>query len=548
MTFDTTRIRWNGWGPRDEALAEPAWRWLADALGMPALLATPPRALEDIALPPSQLPDAARDAFISIVGKEQVKFSDLARATHAAGRGLIELLKLRAGDLSRVPDAVLCPRYEDDILALLRAAAQHDVAVVPFGGGTSMVGGTAPSRGTHTAVISLDLSAMTRIADVDVVSGLARVEPGITGPELDRQLAARGMTLGHFPDSFEFSTLGGWIAANSVGQDAHAYGRASDWLMGVRLATPSGLITAQGPSAAGPDLRQMVLGSEGTLGVITAATVRIHPLPALEEHRVWLFPDFASGLAATREAVRAGIPHTMLRLSDAAETRLLRALERDGHGFNLRARLTDMYLEAHRFNGNAARLTASFAGTAAEVASARRRFGALARKLGALYLHHDRDWPERRFSFGYRRDLFLDRGVGMDRIESFSSWAKLPLLYAAVRNSLDAAMRRHAPRPGAQGQVLVHLGHARHEGASATFTMVYPRILDGEIAQADAIRRAGIEAILSQGGTISHAFGVGEDYLPWIEREKSTLGLEALRALKAALDPKGIMNPGKLLP
>lgn len=548
MSFDTVRIRWNGWGPRDQALAEPAWRWLATALGMPALLATPPRALDDIAVPPSALPDAARDTFLTILGNDRVKTNDMARMAHASGRGLIELLRLRAGEITRLPDAVLFPRYEDDVLSLLRAAAEHDIAVVPFGGGTSLVGGVAPSRGTHQAVVSLDMSGMARIADIDVVSGLARAEPGITGPELDRQLASRGVTLGHFPDSFEFSTLGGWIAANGVGQDADRYGRASDWLTGVRLATPTGLITANSPSAAGPDLRQMVLGSEGTLGVITAATMRVHPLPPLEEHRTWLFPDFAAGLAATREAVRENIPHTMLRLSDAGATRMMRALERTAHGFNIRARLTDTYVEAHRFDDNSARLTASFAGKPGEVAFARRRFAALARKAGALSLGHDHRWPEQRFAFGYRRDLLLDRGAAMDMLESFSSWSKLPLLYAAVRAALDAAMRRHVPREGAHGLVLAHLGHVRPEGASINFTFVYPRILDGEIVQAEAIRRAGIEAILSQGGTISHAFGVGEDYLPWMEREKSVIGLEALRALKVSLDPKGIMNPGKLLP
>jgi len=229
MSFEQNRIRWNGWGPRDDALSESQWRWLAEALAMPALLATPPRALEDIALPPPRLARAVWEQF-RIFG--DVRQDNLARASHAAGRGLTDLLRLRAGDLSRTPDAVLYPRDEDAVLSVLQLCAALDIAVVPFGGGTSLVGGVTPLRGSHIAIVALDMSAMARLTLVDALSGLAQAQAGISGPELERQLAAHGLMLGHFPGSFEFSTLGGWIAHHGAGQEVARYGRAGDWRAG----------------------------------------------------------------------------------------------------------------------------------------------------------------------------------------------------------------------------------------------------------------------------------------------------------------------------
>ncbi len=540
MSFEQNRIRWNGWGPRDDALSESQWRWLAEALAMPALLATPPRALEDIALPPPRLARAVWDQF-RIFG--DVRQDNLARAGHAAGRGLSDLLRLRAGDLSRAPDAVLYPRDEDAVLSVLQLCAALDIAVVPFGGGTSLVGGVTPLRGAHAAIVALDMSAMARLTLVDAMSGLAQAQAGISGPELERQLAAHGLMLGHFPGSFEFSTLGGWIAHHGAGQEAARYGRAGDWLVGVRMATPIGMLASGGSRATGLDLRAIALGSEGAFGAITAATLRVHPIAAKEDYRNYLFPDFAAGLAAMREASRAGIAHTMLRLSDAAETGFGRDLARAGRLFDLKARLADIYLEIRHFDARAVALTAGF-----EDPAARKRFDALARKHGALARGEDKAWPVRRFAFGYRRDTMLDRGLGIDMVDTTTSWSKLPDLHAAVRNALDHAMRQHAPREGAQGLVLAHVGHDRHDGASVNFTYIFPRVLDDELAQAAAIKHAALEAIVAQGGAISHAHGVGDEHLPWMEQEKGAAGIEVLRGIKRALDPKGVMNPGKLIP
>lgn len=513
------QTRWNGWGVpgHDDPLAvnEPAWRWLAEAFGMPALLATPPRELSGIVLPPSRLSDKTREKLAALLGSLGVQQDDFARARHAAGRSLIDLLRLRAGDLSTAPDAVLYPRSEADVLKVLKFCAEMDIAVFAFGGGA---GTATPLRGRHAAIVALNLSELNRIVAVDTISGLAEVQAGIGGPALERQLAARGMTLGHRPEAFEFSSLGGWIAAPDMGQEAARYGEVSRWLRGLKVATPQGLLTC------GNDLKSLLLGSQGSLGVITSATIRIRGRVPEEDHRRYLFPDFASGLAAMREAWRIELPHNFLHLSDDGETRFLEALEQAGQDRDLIQHLFQAYLSVRRFNSGAARLVAGFAGNSNDVKAARQTFDSLARRLGALRLGPDDRWREQRFAFGYRRDTLLDRGVGVDRLAVEASWAKLPSLYMAVRRALRQAMQTHAPRTGAHGQVLCQVSAARPESAMLTFTWVYPRILEDGIAQAQAIRSAALAA-------------AGKP-------QKEELARDVLRGIKRVLDPTAILNPG----
>ncbi len=533
--MEFVQTRWNGWGiPGQEdplAANEPAWRWLAHAFSMPALLATPSRELSTIALPPSRLSHKARQELSLLLGSSGVQQNDFDRARHAAGRELTDLLRLRAGDVSTVPDAVLYPRSEADVLAVLKRCAEMGIAVIPFGGGTGPVtpgrGRSAgESRGDHKkdfgAVVTLNMSDLGRVRDVDMISGLAEAQAGITGPELERQLGMRGMMLGHRPESFEFSSLGGWIAAPGAGQEAVRYGDVAHWLHSLRVATPQGLMT----SAALPNLAQLMLGSRGALGVVTGATIRIRALPAKEEHRAYLFSDFAGGLAAMHQAQRSGLPHAFLRLSDDGETRFLQALQRAGREANLADRFFDIYLSVRRFDSGAARLVVGFSGSDSEVHAARRRFDSLAKRLGAVALGIDSAWSKQRFASGYRRDTLLDRGVSMDRLELFANWAKLPSLYVTVRAALKQAMRNHAPRAGAHGLVLCHMGPTRAEGATLTFTWLFPRILDDGIAQASSIRHAALAASSAR------------------EPGNEMLEDEVLRAVKAVLDPEGILNPG----
>lgn len=554
--MDRRKIRWNGWGwndaPDEFSRRDDLWAWLARELGMPALLATPARDLKDIQLPHSRLRGEERIRFAAMLGAEQVRDDDYERAFHALGRSYHDILRMRAGDLSTAPDLVLYARNQDDVLAVLAYAAERGIAVVPYGGGTSVVGGVTAERGKFTAAVSLDLSLMDKVLDVDRLSMTAEVEAGIYGPALEKALQAQGLTLGHYPQSFEFSTLGGWIAHAGAGQQSNRYGRSSDWLVSVTLATPLGLLsTGDFPaSAAGPRLKDIVLGSEGAFGIVTKARVRIHETPQKKIYTGFLFPDFRSGRESIRQAIREDIPSAMLRLSDADETRIYRTMASIGKPRGLKAALEDRILSMKGLDRAPAALIAGFEGDAEEVSGALARFKKIAKRLGALSVGQSmgKRWYEGRFHGPYMRDPMLDRGVGVDTLETSASWANIPRLYNAVTTALHTAMTETAPTPGARGIVMGHISHCYPDGASLYFTYIFPRNLDGEIEQWRTIKKAASDAIAANCGTISHHHGVGEDHLPWITQENGELGIAVLRAIKSTLDPKGILNPGKLIP
>ena len=556
MSIDHSAIRWNGWGwnAHKDQLAdqEVLWTWLASELGMPALLATPARPLESITLPPVRLTANDKVRFVDILGADRVRDDIYVRAFHARGRSYHDLVHLRAGDVSTAPDAVLYPRSSEEVQAILAAAGERGIAVVPFGGGTSVVGGVTACRGRFNSVVTLDTSAMDRVIDIDAQAMTATFEAGITGPALEKALALKSLTLGHHPQSFEFSTLGGWIAHRGAGQGSSRYGRAEDWLVGAKLVTPRGVLLTGGfpASSTGPRLNDLVLGSEGVFGVIAEATVRLHVQPAASEYYGYLFKDFASGIAAIRSATRDGIAVTMLRLSDPVETKFYRAFATLGEKRTYRDRFAQLYLDNRGFDEKACAMIAGFEGPSAAVVDARLQFDVLAKKNGAIGLGEaqGKRWKEGRFHGPYLRDPMMDRGVGIDTLETATSWSKLDTLYVAVRDALESAIRETVPRAGARGVVSCHISHSYLDGASLYFTYIFPRQLDDEVAQWRTIKKAASDAIVRNGGTISHHHGIGEDHLAWMAAEKGSLGIDILRAIKMALDPKGILNPGKLIP
>jgi alkyldihydroxyacetonephosphate synthase len=478
---------------------EAFWRWLANAFAMPALLATPPRAAADFAALPSRLNEAARQKLAVQLGASAIRQDNAARIAKAAGRELVGQLRVRSGDLSLAPDAVLYPYAEQDVLAVLRLCAELGIAVVPPGSGAGIV---------------LDMSRMDRVTAIDLTSGLAQAEGGISGEELERHLAARGMTLDHGTDSFAFSTLGARILQDDPGPDV--------WLRGVRLATPRGLLETWEDS--GPGLVRIARGSRGTLGVVTGASLRIRALPAHTEFRRYLFADFAAGIAAVREVARANLAHISLRLSDDGETRFMEKLrQRDG---DLAARLFEIYRAVRRFDGNAALLEAGFSGSENDIKASRKRLDAMAKRLGALALGEQPAWPGALMTPG-RRETLLDRGVGVDSITVNATWAQLPGFYVAVRAALKQAMRKRVPRAGATGMVLCHVADASCDAATLVFTWLFPRTLEAGVAQAQAIRQAALDAIAALG------------------EPEAGLTRDVLAGIKQTLDPAGILNPQK---
>jgi len=556
MGIDRTKLRWNGWGwaARKDDISERAevWSWLAGELGMPALLATPGRPLEDLKLSDSRLSVQDRVELSAIVGANQVRDNLSERVFHALGRGYADLLRLRAGDLSDAPDAVVYPRSTEEVLAVLAYASRKRIAVIPFGGGTSVVGGANAERGPFGMVIAIDLSDMDRVVDVDPLSATATVEAGIYGPALEKALQAKGFTLGHTPTSFEFSTVGGWIAHRGAGQGASRYGRADDWLVSAKLATPRGLLTSGDfpATSAGPRLNDLVAGSEGAFGIITEATLHIRPLPEVVDYRGYLLRDFAGGIAAIRAAMQDGCGCAMLRLSDGEETRFEHAYARLDKARGPLLHLVERYRKLRGFGDRPCLLIAGYEGDKQTTALARQRFGEIVGRFGVAAVGRSvgEKWRRNRFQAPYLRDPMLDRGVGVDTIETAASWSKLDAVYGAARTALENAMREAVPREDAHGLVLCHVSHAYPTGAGLTFTIIFPRRLDGDLEQWRKIKTAAVEAILGSGGTLSHHYGIGTANAAWMRREKGPLGLDLLRAIKAAVDPEGILNPGKLVP
>ena len=547
-------LRWNGWGRLGESMGFSRAREqallaeLGRRLGRRLARAPEPIELSAIRLPPSKLSSGVLARLRAACGEDGVRTSPAERVAHALGKSLPDLLRLRSGELDRFPEAVVYPADEGGVAAVLRIAGEESLAVVPFGGGTSVVGGVEPRTAPgQQGALALDTTRMDRLVGVDRESGTATFQAGIDGPALESALAAHGLTLGHFPQSFEHSTLGGWIATRSAGQSSDGYGSIDDLLVAVRMVTPSGVIrTLEIPRAAtGPDLNQLVLGSEGVFGVVVEATLRVRPAPRSREERGMLFRSFADGMAAVHRLHRLGLPLSMARLSDAAETELSLALRRDP------ARRVDpaawLLAAAERAGYGPGRSVLLYGaeGEPAAVRSALRRARAVGMRCGGLPLGRapGRSWRRDRFRNPYLRDWLLDHGVAVDTMETSLSWSRLAHGHAAIVRALELALAAHA---GA-GLAMAHLSHGYADGACLYFTAIYPIDSDRELEQWSAVKRDATEAILAAGGALSHHHGVGVDHAPWLVREKGALALDVLRAAKATLDPRGLMNPGKLL-
>ncbi len=528
-------------------LADHVRAWLTERLGplTPAPAADP----ADWDLPGSGLAEAALAALREAVGPEQVRTDRLARLRCAGGSSYDDLLRLRSGVDLALPDAVVSPADEPEVLAVLAVAERHGLAVVPLGGGTSVVRGVDPARGPgHAGVVVLDLARMAGLVRVDPTDRTATFLPGTTGPAADALLAAHGLTLGHVPQSWARATLGGYAATRSAGQSSTGFGRFDAMVVGLRMATPRGvLVVGTGtPNAAGPDLRHLAVGSEGALGVITEVTVRVRPAPEARRYEGWMLPDFSTGLAVLRSLVqdgpRADSAPDVCRLSDAQETEVQLALR----GGGLQAAALDTYLRARRRSGGCLAII-GWEGTRGTITQRRREAVGRIRAAGGVSLGTAAGdaWHRHRFDAPTQRDSLLDAGVLVETLETATTWSRLPGLHEAVRSALVESLGAAGTPP----VVMAHLSHLYPTGASLYLT-VLARRAPGDTSAARAqwhgAKAAATEALLGAGGTLTHHHAVGRDHAPWLEREVGALGVEVLRGVKSTLDPAGILNPGVL--
>jgi alkyldihydroxyacetonephosphate synthase len=538
-------MRWWGWGEEghEVSLPEPALALLRDELGADPSARREPVALEDVRLPEPRLPGGARARLEAAVGTGHVLDDRVARVAHAAGRSYADLVRLRAGDASSAPDAVVAPGSSDEVRAVLEACTEARVAVVPFGGGTSVVGGVEPVSDGFEGAVALDLRRLDRVVEVDRASLTATLEAGLLGPEAERRLGEQGVTLGHFPQSFEYSTVGGWVATRSAGQASSGFGRIDELVEGLRLVAPAGELRRRPvpASAAGPDLRELVVGSEGVLGVICEATLRVRPVPEVRRYEGWSFRSFAEGREAFRVMEQADASPDVARLSDEEETRVSFAMASTGGAAERAGRA---YLRLRGHEGGCLAIT-GFEGDEEDVERRRIRAGALLRAGGGVRLGRrpGEAWLRSRYAGPYLRDELLDRGMLAETLETAVGWSGLQALYEAV----GGALRGSLAQAGTPAVVMCHVSHLYRSGASLYFT-VLARQSDAPLEQWRAAKSAASEAIVAAGGTITHHHAVGRDHAAWMPAEVGEPGLDVIRAAKQRLDPAGIMNPGKLLP
>jgi alkyldihydroxyacetonephosphate synthase len=522
-------------------LPKAARRHLARELGWTPR-STPPVPVRDIELAPSRLPAAARTALVELLGEDNVADDRTTRLTHAGGKSYLDLLRRRAGDASDAPDAVLTPGSTEQTAALLQICSDRGIVVVPFGGGTSVVGGLAGSDVDDRPVVAVDLGRMSTVQALDVPSSLVTVGPGMRGPALEKALATEGLTLGHRPQSWEFATLGGYAATRSAGQSSTGIGRFDELVAGLTLATPAGVLELGKPpaSAAGPDLLGLALGSEGTLGLITELRLRVRPTPRTTAYEGWSFRSWAAGLAGLQRLARHDLLPDVVRLSDPDETRAT-LLQSTGVGSRaLRAGLRG------RRHGQGCLLVVGWEGLPTIVRARQRAATSVLKDGGAIGLGRrvGAAWERHRFAAPYLRDRLLDAGLLVETLETAATWTALPRVYDAVRRALHDSLAR----PGRRPLVMTHLSHGYPTGASLYVTVLADRDDDLPIQQWLTAKRAATDALLAAGGTLTHHHAVGVDHRPWLAQEIGPLGVDVLRAVKQQLDPQGICNPGVLLP
>ncbi len=549
-------MKWWGWGEHGVSFTHEDKPELApfirQALDLDvSRMTSRPVGLEELELPEPSVPGGLREALEAAVGQQAVSDDNADRVVHARGKSLRDLVRHRSGDVGPLPDLVVRPGSEEEVEAVVGAALEADAVLIPFGGGSNISGSLETPEGETRSVISVDLTRMDRVLDVDERARLARVQPGVFGPHLEEQLNARGWTLGHFPDSFTHSTLGGWIATRSSGMQSDKYGDVADLTRAVRVATPKGMLaTRPVPSTStGPSVREMVLGSEGRLGIICEATVHVHRVPEERTILGYLFPDWEAGLAAMHDIAAGEAAPSVTRVSDAPETRFSFATKKDPTLLDqVTSKAMAAYLSRRRhFDLEAMCLSfIGYEGSKRHVARQRKLVGEVVKSHGGLCIGSGPGtlYDQKKFDTPYIRDYLLDRGALADVSETSAPWSVLPTLYGNVM----AAARDAFAGLGVTGYIMCHLSHSYHAGACLYFTFAFKPSGDREpLDEYDVVKGAIQQAFVDSGATLSHHHAVGTEHARWLEEDISGPGVAMIRSLFDGMDPGQNLNPGKIV-
>ncbi len=558
---DVEHMKWWGWGVEGVGFHhedKPGFApFVLQAVGLD--LATAEKAEQPefaaLDLAEANVSSALLSNLTDIVGADFVTTDAMDRVVHTYGKSLRDLVRIRTNRIERAVDVVVYPADEDDVQRIVDAAVAEDAVLIPFGGGSNIAGSLEPVPGESRTVVSLDMGRMNSVIDIDADSGLARIQAGALGPHLEAQLAAQGWTIGHFPDSFTHSTIGGWAATRSSGMQSDKYGDIAQIVRGIRVVRPSRdgrdgvLVIPAIPSAStGPSVREMIVGSEGRLGVITEITAQVHRVAEVREIQAYFFPTWEAGIKAMQTISESDASPIITRVSDARETGFSMATSKERHGMDalLAGKVLPALMKSKGWKLDEICLSfIGFEGGAAHVARQKKLVGAIVKQHGGMGVGTGPGvlYDQKKFDTPYLRDFLLDRGAAGDVSETAAPWSKLLPLY----NGVVAAANRAYDEIGTKGWIMCHLSHSYHSGACLYFTFAF---VGGEdmLAEYDVVKSAIQQAFVDNGGTISHHHGVGVEHSPWLEQDISAEGVAVMRGLFSAVDPGDNFNPGKVVP
>lgn len=552
--------KWWGWGEEGVFFNyenKPAFApFVKGALGIDLR----PRQVDTITFDPASVPDstlpaALRAALVAATDADRVTADAHERVIHGHGSSVTELMHVSRGDYGRLPEVVVYPASTAEVEAVLASCVEADAVVVPYGGGTNISRSLQLDPAERRPIVSVDTGLLAGVHEIDEESGLARVGAGMLGPDLEDALTARGWTLGHFPDSFTHSTVGGWAATRSSGMQSDKYGDIADIVRGLTLARPTGVVSLRPvPSeSTGPSVRELIVGSEGRLGILTELWVRVHRIAEQRVVVAYMYPSWTKAVAAVRAISAQEIPTAFVRISDAHETALSLATQKAATSLKKKAQAraqAGLWALMRRRGWDTDEMCISyvcFEGSAADVKRRRREVAALAKAAGALPLGTGPGalYDQKKFDTPYLRDFLLEQNVMGDVSETAAPWSRLN----AVHDGVYAAARRAFAEIGKQGFLMCHLSHSYHVGACLYFTFAFEAAV--ELADADAeyarVKTSIQQAFVDLGGTLSHHHGVGMEHAPWLEEVLSAEGVGLVRTLFDATDPGRNLNPGKIV-
>jgi alkyldihydroxyacetonephosphate synthase len=554
-------MKWWGWG-----LDGVGFHWqdkpgfapfVLKAVGLDlhtAKVVEPPK-FDDITVPKSVATAAFLKTLGGIVGADDVRTDNMERVVHVYGKSLRDLARIRANAVKRYPDVVVYPDDEAEVQKVVDAAVAADAVLIPFGGGSNIAGSLEPREGEKRTIVSLDMGRLNKVLDIDEDAQTARIQAGALGPDLEEQLQAKGWTIGHFPDSFTHSTIGGWVATRSSGMQSDRFGDISQIARGLRVARPGGTLVIRSlPSTStGPSVREMILGSEGRLGVITEVTAQIRRNAEVREIQAYFFPNFETGLKAMQEISESDAHPSITRVSDGRETGFSLATSKDRKGLDkfLAGTVLPALMKRRGWAkqpGGLENIALSFIGF--EGSKQATKFSkAIVDKIvkkhngmgvgsgpGVLY-------DQKKFDTPYLRDFLLDRGAAGDVSETAAPWSKLQAVYDG---GIAAAEKAYASL-GIKGWIMAHQSHSYASGACLYFTFAFVGKKD-MLAEYDVVKAAIQQSFIDNGATLSHHHGVGVEHSPWMAQDISEQGVAVMDALFTSTDPKSNLNPGKILP